>query len=133
MAKLVGSWDLESNDNFDEYMKALGVGMVMRKMGNTIKPTNVFSLDGDKWTMKSLSTFKNTEIHFVLGEEFDETTVDGRKVKTVMTADGDSKLIQAQGGDPASTITRELKDDDTMLVTCECKGVVATRIYKRKK
>jgi hypothetical protein len=24
MSKLVGTWDLESSENFDEYMKALG-------------------------------------------------------------------------------------------------------------
>lgn len=53
----------------------------MRKMAATIKPTQQISIEGNKWTIKTHSTLKNTEISFVLGEEFEETTADGRKVK----------------------------------------------------
>ena len=52
-----------------------------RKMGNTIKPSQIITVDGDKWTIKTVSTFKSSEINFVLGEEFDENTIDGRKAK----------------------------------------------------
>lgn len=45
------------------------------------KPTTIISLDGDKMTVKTQSTIKNTELSFKLGEEFDETTADDRKVK----------------------------------------------------
>jgi hypothetical protein len=58
-----------------------GVGMVMRKLGGQIKPTQVITVDGDKWNIKTLSTFKNSEVDFKIGEPFDETTIDGRKVK----------------------------------------------------
>lgn len=53
----------------------------MRKMGAVTKPTTIISLDGDKVVLKTSSTFKSTEISFKLGEEFDETTADSRKVK----------------------------------------------------
>lgn len=53
----------------------------MRKMGAMTKPTTIISLDGDKVVLKTSSTFKSTEITFKLGEEFDETTADSRKVK----------------------------------------------------
>lgn len=58
-----------------------GVGMALRKMGNMVKPTLTISIDGDKVVLKNSSTFKTTEISFKLGEEFDETTADGRTVK----------------------------------------------------
>lgn len=45
------------------------------------KPTTIISIDGDVITLKTSSTFKSTEINFKLGEEFDETTADDRKVK----------------------------------------------------
>jgi fatty acid-binding protein 3 len=45
------------------------------------KPTTVIEVAGDTVTLKTQSTFKNTEINFKLGEEFDETTADDRKVK----------------------------------------------------
>lgn len=58
-----------------------GVGFATRKVGNLTKPTTIISVDGDKVTVKTQSTIKNTELSFKLGEEFDETTADDRKVK----------------------------------------------------
>lgn len=58
-----------------------GVGMALRKMGNMVKPTLSVTIDGDKVVLKNTSTFKTTELSFKLGEEFDEDTADGRKVK----------------------------------------------------
>lgn len=58
-----------------------GVGFATRQVGNVTKPTVVISQEGDKVIIKTLSTFKNTEISFKLGEEFDETTADDRNVK----------------------------------------------------
>lgn len=58
-----------------------GVGFATRQVGNVTKPTVVISHEGDKVVVKTLSTFKNTEISFKLGEEFDETTADDRHVK----------------------------------------------------
>lgn len=58
-----------------------GVGFPTRKVGNMLKPTTIISVDGDTVTLKTVSTFKTTEVSFKLGEEFDETTADDRKVK----------------------------------------------------
>lgn len=58
-----------------------GVGFATRQMAGLTKPTTVIEVDGDKVTVKTHSTFKNTEISFKLGEEFDETTADDRHVK----------------------------------------------------
>lgn len=58
-----------------------GVGFATRKVGNLTKPTTIISMDGDRVTVKTQSTIKNTELTFKLGEEFDETTADDRKVK----------------------------------------------------
>lgn len=55
--------------------------MVMRKMAAAIKPTQIIEVEGDHWVIKTLTTLKNTEIEFTLGEEFDELTGDGRKLK----------------------------------------------------
>ncbi|KAL4223121.1 Fatty acid-binding protein [Mactra antiquata] len=125
----VGTWNLVETENFDEYMKAVGVGMVMRKMGATVKPTQEISVDGNKWTIKTKSTMKNTEVDFVLGEEFDETTADGRNVKSVNTLDGQT-LTTVQKGEPDSTITREWSGD-TMTMKLSAKDAVCTRIYKK--
>ena len=56
---------------------------MLRKMAVTLKPDLVFSADGEGWKMRTESTFKTTEICFKLGEEFDEETADGRKMKVL--------------------------------------------------
>lgn len=54
-------------------------------MGNPAKPTVVISQEGDKVVVKTLSTFRNTEVSAKLGEEFEETTLDDRQVKVSNT------------------------------------------------
>jgi len=127
---LVGVWNMESSNNFDDYMSAVGVGMIMAKMASAAKPKVTISVaDDGTWTLKTETTFKTTTIHFKLGEEFDETTADDRKMKTTMTLDG-NKLTQDQKGDIPSTIIREV-NGDKMTTTCKAKEVVAVREYAR--
>jgi fatty acid-binding protein 3 len=45
------------------------------------KPTTIIEKKDSTVIIKTHSTFKNTEISFQLGVEFDETTADDRKVK----------------------------------------------------
>ncbi|KAK1792906.1 hypothetical protein P4O66_001637 [Electrophorus voltai] len=121
------TWKLTDSQNFDEYMKALGVGFATRQVGNVTKPTIVISQEGEKVVVKTLSTFKNTEISFKLGEDFDETTADDRNVKILLylifginqstvTLDGD-KLVHVQKWDGKETkFVREIKDGKMVMV-----------------
>ena len=59
----------------------IGVSMMWAKIGSIAKPTVHISIDGETWTLKSETTMKTTTISFKLGEEFDETTADDRKMK----------------------------------------------------
>jgi len=134
MASLLGTWALESQEGFDEYMKHLGVGMVLRKMGNTLKPDFIVSKDGDTWKMVTSSTFKTTEVSFQEGVEFDEKTADDRDVKATITFDGE-KMIHAQK-DPANaandTVIERFVEGDTLVTTVKCGDLVAKRVYSKK-
>ncbi|XP_014096051.1 probable fatty acid-binding protein [Bactrocera oleae] len=121
-------YKLEKSENFDEYMKELGVGMVMRKMGNSVSPTVELKKDGETYTFTTTSTFKTSSINFKLGKEFDEETLDGRKVKSVITLEG-NKLVQEQKGDKPSTIVREFTDSE-LVTTLTINGVKSVRLYK---
>ncbi|XP_049917303.1 fatty acid binding protein 7, brain, a [Epinephelus moara] len=124
------TWKLVDSQNFDDYMKALGVGFATRQVGNVTKPTVVISQDGDKVVVKTLSTFRNTEIAAKLGEEFDETTPDDRHVKSTFTMEGD-KLVQVQKWDGKETkFVREIKDGK-MVATLTYEGVSAIRTYEK--
>ncbi|XP_023140905.1 fatty acid-binding protein, heart [Amphiprion ocellaris] len=126
----VGTWNLKSSEKFDEYMKELGVGFATRKIGGVTKPTTIISVDGDTVTVKTQSTIKNTEISFKLGEEFDETTADDRKVKSIVTVDS-GKLVHIQRWDGKETsLVREVSGN-SLTLTLTLGDVVCTRHYER--
>ncbi|XP_017018623.1 fatty acid-binding protein [Drosophila kikkawai] len=129
MASFVGKkYKLDKSENFDEYMKELGVGLVTRKMGNSLSPTVEVTLEGDTYTMTTTSTFKTSSISFKLGVEFDEETLDGRNVKSIITLDG-NKLTQEQKGDKPTTIVREFNDGE-LITTLTIGSVKCVRVYK---
>nr|ACM08998.1 Fatty acid-binding protein, brain [Salmo salar] len=69
-----------SSENFDDYMKALGVGFATRQVGNRTKPSLIINMDDQGMIcLKSQSTFKTVEVKFNLNEPFEETTADDRK------------------------------------------------------
>ncbi|XP_075926145.1 fatty acid-binding protein, heart-like [Petromyzon marinus] len=128
---LCGTWTLVDSKNFDEYLKKLGVSMATRKVGSLTKPTVTISTCGDGTvTVKTVSAFKNTELTFRLGEEFEETTADDRKVKSTVTQEG-GRVVHVQRWDGRETqLIRELQGDQ-MIMTCRVGDVVSTRTYER--
>ncbi|XP_015687560.1 myelin P2 protein-like isoform X1 [Protobothrops mucrosquamatus] len=128
--KFVGSWKLISSENFDDYMKELGVGLATRKLGNLAKPKTIISMKGDEVTIRTESAFKNTQIIFKLGQEFQETTADGRKTKTVVTLEKGALVQVQKWNGKESTIRRKLIDG-RMVVECIMKGALCTRVYEK--
>ena len=90
-----GSYTQTSKDNYEEFLKALNVGFILRKAALASTPVMTISEAGGKWTMITKTTVKSIELNFKLGEEFEEDTTDGRKCKTTVTMDG-NKLITNQ-------------------------------------
>lgn len=103
-------WVLDSSENFDKLMEKLGVNFALRKVASSIKNKEEWSVEGDDWSVAILSTFKEKRLKFKIGQEFDDETLDGRKVKTTFTLDGE-KLVQTQVGQPHDcVITRQVCD-----------------------
>ncbi|KGL76641.1 Myelin P2 protein [Tinamus guttatus] len=128
--QFAGTWKLVSSDNFDEYMKELGVGFATRKMAAVAKPSVTITRNGDVIIIKTESTFKNTEISFKLGEEFDETTADDRKTKNVITLDN-GILNQVQKWDGKETIIKRKVVDGNLVVECTMNNVICKRVYEK--
>ncbi len=61
-------------------MKEIGVGMATRMIAKGLKPSITISENNGKWAIKSESTLKTVNLEFTPGEQFDETTPDGREV-----------------------------------------------------
>ncbi|XP_004479162.1 fatty acid-binding protein 5 [Dasypus novemcinctus] len=128
--ELAGRWRLIESKGFDEYMKEVGVGMALRKMGAMAKPDCIITTDGKALTVKTESTLKTSQFSCNLGEKFEETTADGRKTQTLCTFK-DGTLLQHQEWDgKESTITRKV-ENGKLIVDCVMNNVTCTRIYEK--
>lgn len=131
---IIGNWKLLSSENFDELMKALGVGLLMRKQGNTTKVYVMITQNGSDWTMTTTSALKTLVVNFQLDQEVDETTIDGRQVKTTFCWDG-PKLVQTQkdkDGKVVCTITNQLTESGELHAVARAGDVTAVRVYHKE-
>lgn len=126
-----GQYQLDTNENYDEYLKVVGASFTTRKMLTSLKPVVTVTVANGDWTIKTTSTFKTHEITFKLGQEFDETTFDGRNVKAIITRQ-DNTLTEKQT-DPsgASTITRDFSTPGKMIEQLSANDVVAKQSYTK--
>ena len=84
MDAFIGKWEHVDVENFEAFMKQLGVGMIQRKLGATVKPTINIEKNGNKWKITVVSSVKTIVTEFELDVEFDDVTPDGRKVKVII-------------------------------------------------
>ncbi|CAK8675629.1 unnamed protein product [Clavelina lepadiformis] len=129
--KLNGTWNIKNSENFDEYMKAIGVGAGLRKLGNTAKPVLTIEINGSAIKMKSKSTARTMTTECTLDQEWDEETADGRKCKSIMVMEGD-KLVQRQKWEgKESILTRYVDGDNLLQIECVLGDIVSKRTYER--
>ncbi|XP_006193991.2 fatty acid-binding protein 9 [Camelus ferus] len=126
----LGTWKLVSSENFEEYLKQLGMSVTDQNLAGLAKPRITISADKEKVNIKTESSFKNFEISFKLGEEFDETTADNRKVKSIVKLDGGSMIHVQKWLDKETTIKRRIVDGK-MVVEYTMNNIVSTRIYRK--
>ena len=80
-----GKYERTSEDKYEDFLEALGVNFFLRKAATVSTPQMEITQDKDTWNIKTSTTLKTMELKFKLNEEFDETTPDGREVRTLVT------------------------------------------------
>ncbi|XP_034295347.1 retinol-binding protein 1-like isoform X4 [Pantherophis guttatus] len=127
-----GYWKMLSNENFEEYLKALDVNIAVRKIASRLKPDKEIIQDGNHMIIKTLSTFKNYIMDFEIGTEFEEdlTGVDGRKCMTCVTWDGD-KLLCVQKGEKEDRGWNQWIEGNEMHLEIRACGVKCKQIFKK--
>jgi hypothetical protein len=129
--KVVGTYTLKKSDNFDNFLKELGMNILKRGAAAVASATVTVSQDGENWIINTNSTFGKTEIKFKLGEEFDEDRLDGAKVKSTITLEG-NKMTQVQKGGKNDVIIIREFDDAGMNTVATTNDVSSTRFYARQ-
>ncbi|QTA37060.1 lipocalin/fatty-acid binding family protein [Streptomyces sp. CA-256286] len=90
-----GSYKQVASENYDEYLREMSVGFAWRKILTASEPITTITTAGQSWKIETRSVFRDTTISFELGKEFDEETLDGRSVKSVMTIE-EGRLVNRQ-------------------------------------
>ncbi|CAF1639861.1 unnamed protein product [Adineta ricciae] len=129
---LKGVWEYIDGENFDSFMKEIGVGMATRLLTKGLKLRLIIDEIANEWIVRFESTIKVIEYKFVLGVEFNETTFDGREVKSIVTFSANKWIHQMldKNGEK-SVIIRYVDQNDMQIVEMECGIVKARRWYKR--
>ncbi|XP_077385012.1 retinoid-binding protein 7 [Festucalex cinctus] len=127
-----GTWDMVSNVNFEGYMIALGIDFATRKVAALLKPQKVIKQDGDRFTIRTLTTFRNYEIGFKVGEEYKEETkgMDNRTCQSVVNWKND-KLVCVQRGEKRNRGWTHWIQENELHLELTCEDQVCKQVYKR--
>ncbi|XP_033194163.1 sodium/calcium exchanger regulatory protein 1-like [Bombus vosnesenskii] len=133
MVSIVGAYQHESNENLDEYFKAVGVPYIPRKMMCMSSPRLEISNNCDKWTIRTITMIRTAEVTFTLGEEYEEHMPAGVILKNVTTMEGDNLVTVSVGPDNNKVVRKYeiTKDGVVLIMTHEKSGQVGKRYFKR--
>merc|ERR1711862_198947 len=125
MEAIKGKYERTSADKYEEFLKALDVNFLLRKAATVSTPVMEITEDGGVWTITTSTTLKTMELKFKLGEEFDETTPDGRDVTAVVNLEG-GKIVTVQKakkeGQKSTRSVREMNGTDELIYTMTIDG-----------
>merc|ERR1712029_58509 len=136
MVEMKGKYVRSSAENYDKFLDALGVGIILKKAATATTPEMTVEETDGEWTIKTSTMLKSMELKFKLGEKFDEKTPDGREVTSLVELDG-NKLITTQtakkAGEKSTKSTREFFDDKCVY-TIEIldSDIICTQTFTRK-
>merc|ERR1739840_51669 len=109
-----GKWVVESKENYDGFMKGVGVPDEYINMSRDVKVVTDISKDGDAVVIARIRPQKTVTNKLVMGQESELDTIKGDKVKVMpkidggkITATGDkySFTMEMKGGKLHETIT----------------------------
>ena len=132
-AEFAGKWDFVSSDNFDAYLKEVGVGVMTRTVAGKLKPTLIFEVNGDDWSMTSESTFKTHVTKWKNGVAFDDKTADGRDVTQLFTFENGTLIQQETGknGGKDTVFERYIEGGNTLHIKGTSGSVSFHRVYQK--
>ncbi|NXD96939.1 FABPL protein, partial [Chaetorhynchus papuensis] len=88
-----GKYELQSQENFEPFMKALGLPEDQIQKGKDIKSISEIVQDGKKFKVTVTTGSKVMKNEFTIGEESELEMLNGEKVKAVVQMEGNNKLV----------------------------------------
>ncbi|XP_024424344.1 fatty acid-binding protein, intestinal [Desmodus rotundus] len=128
-----GTWKIDRNENYDKFMEKMGISVVKRKLAAHDNLKLTITQQGDKFTVKESSAFRNTEIVFDLGVAFNYTLGDGTELTGTWNLEGGKlvgKFARVDNGKELRAV-REVVGGE-LVQTYVYEGVEAKRIFKKE-
>ncbi|XP_034547736.1 fatty acid-binding protein, liver-type [Notolabrus celidotus] len=122
-----GKYQLESQENFEPFMKAVGLPDELIQKGKDIKSVSEIEETGDNFKVTVTTGSKVLVNTFIIGQEADIETLTGEKVKAVVKRDGNKLKVSLKG---IESVT-ELVDGNTIVNTMTLGSIVYKRTSKR--
>jgi len=133
MVEFSGMYTHEKDENFDEFLKAIGTGFVVRKIGTNSYPSVEVKVTGDSWCIVTRSLAKTWTWNFDIGKELmlDFSPLTDKRV--VITLDGNTLLTTDL--DELETTTERVFTDDgmTQVLNHKPSKTVGKRYFKKEK
>merc|ERR1712179_66350 len=95
METFKGKYTRTSEEKYEDFLKLLNLGYLLRKAATVSDPVMDVTEAAGVWSIVSSTTLKSMELKFKLNEEFEESTADGRDVRTVVIFE-DGKIVAVQ-------------------------------------
>ncbi|NWY22109.1 fatty acid-binding protein, intestinal [Corvus cornix cornix] len=127
-----GTWKIDRNENYEKFMEAMGIGMMKRKLGAHDNLKITIQQDGNKFTVKEASNFRNIEIEFTLGVNFEYSLADGTELSGAWNLEGNKLVGTFTRKDNGKVLKayREIVGDE-LVQTYVYEGVESKRFFKR--
>ncbi|XP_057271528.1 fatty acid-binding protein, liver [Pezoporus wallicus] len=122
-----GKYELQSQENFEPFMKAIGLPDEQIQKGKDIKSISEIVQDGKKFKITVTTGSKVMHQEFTIGEECELEMLSGEKVKAVVQMEGNNRLIANLKGIKSVT---EL-NGDTITLTMNMGDITYKRVSKR--
>ncbi|EHB18681.1 Fatty acid-binding protein, intestinal [Heterocephalus glaber] len=127
-----GTWKVDRNENYDKFMEKMGINMVKRKLAAHDNLKLIIMQEGNKFTVKESSTFRDIEVGFELGVNFNYSLADGTELSGSWNLEGDKlvgKFKRVDNGNELIAVREIIGNELNQSYTYE--GVEAKRIFKR--
>ncbi|KTF76426.1 hypothetical protein cypCar_00046798 [Cyprinus carpio] len=122
-----GKYQLESQEGFVEFMKAVGLPDDLIEKGKDIKSVTEIEENGDQFKVTVTTGAKVMINSFTIGQEAEIESLTGEKIKAVVNKEG-NKLKTVLN---KVTSVTELVDGNTLVNTLTLGSLVYKRISKR--
>uniref|UniRef100_A0A8C7H0S3 Fatty acid binding protein 1 n=1 Tax=Oncorhynchus kisutch TaxID=8019 RepID=A0A8C7H0S3_ONCKI len=106
-----GKYQMESHDNFESFMEAVGLPDELIQEGKDIKSISEIEETGDHFKVTVTTGTKILTNSFTLGQETELETLTGEKVNSVVMREGNKLKVSLKGIDSVT----ELADANTLV------------------